>query len=113
MNRYLEIARSGLANLPRTPLRSAATLAALVAILLPFLAGLGVSHGLRRQAELALAAGADLCVTGTRLGRPAPLPADAASQISRVEGVERVVPRIVGEIRLGAEAHPALLIGID
>jgi ABC-type lipoprotein release transport system permease subunit len=108
----LEIARSGVLAALLHPLRSAVTVAALVAMLVPFLAGMGISRGVLDQAEDSVAAGADLYVTGERFGSAAPLPLAAAERIAAIPGVESAVPRIVGEVRLGLRDESAVLVGL-
>jgi len=108
----LGIARTGVDAARLHPLRTAVTVACLVAILLPFVAGLGVSRGLRDQADDSIRFGGDLYVAGRRLGRDVPVPLEAVEQIRAIHGVTDVVPRIVGEVRLGADALSAVLVGV-
>jgi ABC-type lipoprotein release transport system permease subunit len=107
------VLRSGIDALVCHRGRSAVTVLALVAAVLPFLAGQGVSEGLRRQAEIAVREGADVCFTATALGRPAPVPLSVADRLRELEGVVAVRPRIVGEVTLGGEAVRAIVVGID
>src|SRR5438309_11958324 len=74
MRHFLEIAGTGLTAILLHPLRSAVTVAALVAVLLPYLVGLGISRGVQEQAQAAVRFGADLYVTGEQFGRPVPVP---------------------------------------
>jgi ABC-type lipoprotein release transport system permease subunit len=106
------ILRSGLSAVLLHPLRSAAITACVVSLLLPFIAGLAVSEGLRDEAADAARFGADLVVTGARFGRPAPLPVGAAETLRRLPGVVSVRPRIVGAIELGAAHEHAVLVGL-
>lgn len=110
MRRLLAIAGTGVDAALRHPLRSAATVACVVALLVPWLAGVGVSRGLLDQAEEALRFGADLYVTGVRFGRPAPVPLDAIKPVRELPGVVSVHPRIVGEVVLGGRS--AVLVGV-
>jgi len=112
MRPSLAIARTGVEAVLLHRLRSAVTVGCLVAILLPFVAGLGVSRGLRDQADDAVRFGADLYVSGRRLGREAPLPASVADWIRTLPGVARAVPRITAGVRLGAEHVDAVLVGL-
>ncbi len=106
------IARSGIDAALRHRLRSAVTVACVVAAVLPYVAGLGVSRGLLDQAEVSLREGADLTVTGLRFGRPAPLPVSAVDVVRALPGVTGASPRIVGEVFLGRERHAAVLVGV-
>src|SRR5262245_52901140 len=101
MSRLSGIARTGVHSALLHPLRSAVTVACVVSVLLPWVAGLGVSRGLRDEAEDSVRFGADLYVTGLRLGRNVPVPLEAVEAVKAIPGVTAVVPRIVGEIRLG------------
>jgi ABC-type lipoprotein release transport system permease subunit len=109
---WLEIARTGLTSLLLHPWRSAATIACVLAVLVPYLTGLGISAGLSRQVDESLRYGADLYVAGRQFGRAVPLPLDAVEKISAISGVSDAVPRIVGPIVLGRERHAAVVVGI-
>src|SRR4051794_10283642 len=106
MRAFLEIARTGAAAVLLHRVRSAVTVACVVAALFPYLAGIGLARGLAAQAELA-AAGPDLWLGGERFGRPAPVPLAALPRLRAVPGVAAVVPRIVGPGFLGRDAVPA------
>ena len=112
MRPFLEIAATGLVAASRHPLRSAVCVAALMAVLAPFLVGSALARGLEAEAEASARFGADLYVSGSQFGRPAPLPLEAVERIGRIEGVSSVVPRIVGRISLGRDRMPAVLIGL-
>jgi ABC-type lipoprotein release transport system permease subunit len=112
MHYLLEIARTGLAAVLLHPLRSVVSVVALVAVLLPYLVGLGLAGGLEAEAEAAARFGADLYVTGSRFGRPVPIPLEAIPRIRRLDGVTEVVPRIVGEVVLGKDQVHAVLVGV-
>jgi ABC-type lipoprotein release transport system permease subunit len=109
---FLRIAATGATSARLHPLRSAVTVACLVAVLLPWVAGVGLLRGLRDQAEESVRSGADLTVAGERLGRPAPVPLVAADTLRAVPGVTSVTPRIVGEVRLGSDAVSAVLVAV-
>ena len=130
MRHLLEIAQTGLASVLLHRLRSLVCVAALVAVLLPYLVGLAISKGVEAEAEASVHFGADLYVSGRQFGRPVPLPlqgtverlmpaepADASEDrgslpplIRDIDGVTAVVPRIVGEVTFGNE--PAILVGL-
>jgi len=106
------VARTGLDAAARHPLRSVAAIGCIVAVLTPFVAGLGISRGLADQAISSVALGADLHVTGERFGRSVPIPLAAADLIHEVPGVTDVVPRIVAAIRIGRHRESAVLVGL-
>jgi ABC-type lipoprotein release transport system permease subunit len=112
MSHLLDVAGTGLAAVRQYPLRSWVSVSAVVAVLLPYLVGLGLSEGLQPQAEASAQFGADLYVSGSQFGRPVPLPVQALAQVRGLEGVVHVVPRIVGAISLGKEDIPAVLVGL-
>ena len=112
MRRLLEIASTGLAAVPLHPLRSLVSVIALVVVLLPYLVGLSISKGLEAEAEASIGFGADLYVTGSRFGRPVPVPLSAVPVVRGLDGVTEVVPRIVGEVLLGKERIHAVLVGL-
>lgn len=87
-------------------------MAAVVAGLLPYLVGLGLSAGARDAADAAVRDGADLYISGEELGRPAPVDIGLADEIGNTPGVERAVPRIVGRIDLGTERVSAVVVGL-
>ena len=112
MRKFAAIARTGLQAVLLHPLRSVATLLCMVAVLLPYVAGEGVARGLADEAETSIRCGADLYVSGSRFGRPAPVPLAAMDAVRAIPGVRDVFPRIVGEIPLGRERLAAVVVGL-
>jgi ABC-type lipoprotein release transport system permease subunit len=112
MRRLLAISATGLTAVLMHPTRSAVTVIALVAVLVPYLAGLGISRGVRDDTISALRCGADLHVAAEQFGNAVPMPASSAKSIGEIEGVQQTIPRIVGRIELGKERVKAVLIGI-
>jgi ABC-type lipoprotein release transport system permease subunit len=112
MRYLLEIGHTGLVAVLLHPLRSSVCVAAVVVVLVPYLVGLGLARGVEAEAEAAARSGADLYVRGSQFGRTVPLPLSAVKDVGRLPGVERVVPRIVGEVRLGKEQIHCVLVGM-
>jgi ABC-type lipoprotein release transport system permease subunit len=112
MGHLLDVARTGLDSVLLHPLRSVVCCAAIVAVLLPYLAGVALAKGLQAEARASAEFGADLYVTGSQLGRAAPVPLGLVPRIERLDGVTAVAPRIVGEVVLGKEGVPAVLVGL-
>jgi ABC-type lipoprotein release transport system permease subunit len=111
--RYLlEIAQTGLVAVLLHPLRSLVSVAALMAVLLPFLVGLALAQGIEAEAEASAHFGADLYVGGSQFGRPVPIPLQAVEQVRRLDNVTEVVPRIVGEVVLGKDHEHAVVVGL-
>jgi ABC-type lipoprotein release transport system permease subunit len=112
MAALLEVARTGFTAVLLHPLRGLVTVLSLVAVLLPFLAGMGLSRGLELEAEPSVRAGADLYVTARQFGRNVPIPLSVVKDIEKIPGVREVVPRIVGGIVLGKDDENAVLVGM-
>jgi ABC-type lipoprotein release transport system permease subunit len=112
MRAFLGIAQTGLVAVLRHPLRSVVVVGCLVAVLLPYLVGLGLSRGVQQEAEDAVRFGADLYVSGSQFGRDVPVPLGAADDVQKLDGVRDVVPRIVGSVVLGKERENAVLVGL-
>ena len=120
MSALLSIARTGSAAILLSPLRSTVTVLAVIAVLVPYLVGIGLAEGLRQEARIAIGAGTpagedllpDLYVAANRFGRRVPIPVALADPISKFDGVTRVVPRIVGRITLGKDNVEAVLVGM-
>lgn len=91
--------------------RSGVVFLALLAVLLPLIAALAVAEGVREQAAVSLAAGADLYVVSDQYGKNGPVSLDLARQIAALPGVLRVRPRIVGRTWVGDEL--VVVIGLD
>lgn len=113
MGGFLAVARSGVGAVLLHPMRSAATVAAVTAMLVPFVTGLAVSEGLLDEARDAARSGADLVVSGTRFGRPVPVPTDAAETLRAIPSVTSVRPRIVGAAQMGAAREDVVIVGLD
>lgn len=112
MRRLIEISKTGLTAVLLNRTRSAVTVFALLVILVPYLTGVGLSHGIQEDAAVSVRIGGDLYVTGNQFGRNTPIPVSLASQIRELEGVTSVTPRIVGRLTLGREQVEAVAVGI-
>jgi ABC-type lipoprotein release transport system permease subunit len=112
MSRLFAVAQTGLGSLLLHPLRALVTTAAVVSLLTPYVACLAISQGIEAEAKISVRGGADLYVTGRQLGHSVPIRTAVVDELRRLEGVTRVVPRIVGSISLGAEDEPAVLVGL-
>ena len=112
MRGFVEVARTGLTAAVVHRRRSAATVAALVAVLLPYTVGHAIARGLRTEAETTARAGPDLTLTAEQFGRPVPIPLTVIEAVRTVPGVDRVTPRITGRIELGQERVGATVIGV-
>jgi len=106
------LVRSGLTAVLLHPLRSATAVACVLAVLVPYVTGAAIARGVRAEAEASIAAGPELHVTRLRFGRPAPMPAETAERMRAIAGVREVTPRIVGELALGVDLVPVVLVGV-
>jgi ABC-type lipoprotein release transport system permease subunit len=112
MSHFLDIVGTGLTSVRLHRLRSVVCILAIIVVLLPYLVGLGLAKGIEEEAEASALYGADLYVAGVQFGRPAPIPLDAVSRIRKIDGVTRVVPRIIGGVTIGKEHVPAVIVGL-
>jgi ABC-type lipoprotein release transport system permease subunit len=112
MHHLLAIGYTGLVAVLQYPLRSVATVGCVVAILLPYVAGISLSKGLQQQAEEAVELGADLYVTAVQLGKEVPIPVALERKFAKLDGITAVVPRIVARIVLGKNREEAVLVGL-
>jgi ABC-type lipoprotein release transport system permease subunit len=112
MAKFLEIARTGVAAILLHPLRSLVTVAALDVVLIPFLAGIGLSKGVEEDAAASIRFGPDLYVNGQQFGGTVPIPLAAIAEIRKIDGVIEVTPRIVGRVVLGKEGEEAVVVGV-
>ncbi len=112
MQRWIEIFRSGQQAVLIYPAGSAATFAALLVVLVPFLTGTGIVEGLKLDETAALEAAGDLYVSGSRFGQRCPLPEALDSEIRNIDGVLSVVPRVAGSFKVGRDQIEATVIGL-
>lgn len=112
MTRFIEIARTGVTSILLHPWRSLVTVCAVTAVLLPYLVCLGISHGLRTEADASIQLGADLYVSGIQFGHKVPIPLEARRDIEKIDGVTEVVPRIIGAITIGRNRENAVVVGL-
>jgi ABC-type lipoprotein release transport system permease subunit len=67
-----------------------------VAVTFPFITGICILEGIKSQAKISVDQGADVYVAGDRHGSNAPISVDTIAALKSIDGVEKVVPRIVG-----------------
>jgi ABC-type lipoprotein release transport system permease subunit len=70
-----------------------------------------VKDGLEKEAEISIEAAPDLTIQFLRGGRLEPIPISYINEISKIEGVEKVVPRIWGYV--GISNYVFTIVGID
>jgi len=103
---------SGVDAVSLHPVQNAVTAVCLVAMLVPYVAGVAVVRGLLDASHEAIAAGADLYVRAERFGTQVPISRSLQEAVAALDGVERAVPRIVSPIVLGVHNEDALLVGV-
>jgi len=108
--RHWNLVLAAAENVARNPRGYFVAALGLVAGLTLLSSGVAVSEGLKREALASVASGADVYCTWDRFGRDAPVPVSALSSLEEIEEVRRVVPRIIGRVRLGDELP--IVIGI-
>jgi ABC-type lipoprotein release transport system permease subunit len=108
--RHRNLAAAAAEGLLGSPLRFGTAVLLVATIVFWLTAGLALSEGLRQQARVSVAEGADLYVTLDEFGRDAGPPLSLAEELARLPGVERVVPRIVGRVLTGSRA--AVVVGL-
>ena len=111
LQKHTNLFLESVSSILRNPGRSLVVFFCLTGVLLPFVAALAVSQGVRAQATVSIAAGADLYVCRSQYGRNGPVALSEIERIEKMPGVIRVVPRIVGRTYLGEEL--AVVVGID
>ena len=103
---------SGIDAVALHPVRNAVTFACLVAMLVPYVAGVAVARGLLDAAHGAIDAGANVYVRAERFGMAVPMPLAVREAVAEIDAVERVTPRIVSPLVLGIRGEHALLVGV-
>ncbi len=95
----------------RNPVRSGVLILSLVALISPLVVATSISEGLKTQYSDILREGADVYVTRDNFGSNAPIELSVADRFKEIQGVARVVPRIIG--RTYAQGKFLAILGID
>jgi ABC-type lipoprotein release transport system permease subunit len=83
-------------GLRRNPVRSFLIVLCLTALLCPLVTGIAICEGIKMQYRSALQAGADVYVATDQYGKNAPIELKLVEELGKIQGVTRVVPRVVG-----------------
>ena len=110
MGKRLNLLNAACRNTFRHKLRSLVVILCLVAILFPFVTAISLSEGVRTQSLAAVEEGGDLYVTINEYGRNAAIPLRYEKVIKRLNGVTRVVPRVIGRVCAGDAGEKILII---
>lgn len=95
----------------RYKMRSAAIIITFLLATTMVSAVLFAKDGLEREAEISVEAAPDLTIQFLRGGRIEPIPIYYIDMISKIEGVEKVVPRVWGYV--GISNYVFTIVGID
>jgi len=101
MQRHWSLLQTAAANLAANSRVYGVASAGLFVALALLLAGIAISEGLKAQAVDAVAGGANVYCTWDTFGRDGPVPIDQVPALQKIDGVVRVVPRIIGRLALG------------
>jgi len=83
-------------SLLRNPLRSTSVILCLIAILSPFVTAIAICEGIKFQYANILKEGGDLYVSRDNYGSNAPIELGLSQRFQVIQGVTRVVPRVIG-----------------
>ncbi len=97
-------------NLLRHKLRTVVVILCLVVIITPFVSAMALLEGIKKEALVSVKEGADLYVTMDMYGRNGMIPIEVADEIRKIEGVQKVIPRVIS--RIYTEGRLAVLLGI-
>ncbi len=70
----------------------------LTGVIFPFITGISILEGIKRQADISIQEGADVYVSGDSYGSNAPISTRYISAIKSLDGVVKVFPRVVGRV---------------
>ncbi|MEW6350946.1 MAG: FtsX-like permease family protein [Thermodesulfobacteriota bacterium] len=84
------------ATLLRFPLRSAVVVMCLAVILSPFVTAIAINEGVKSEYAHSLRESGDVLVTADSYGSNAPVDLQVMKRIEAIQGVTRVVPRVIG-----------------
>lgn len=111
MNKHINLLVLATENLLRHRTKTVVVCLCIVAIVLPFITAIAISEGVRAQSQASVEAGADLYLTFDEFGRNSAIPLKYLSEIKKIFGVKKAVPRIIGRAFL--QDKLAVIVGID
>jgi len=95
-SKYLAIFLAAIEFLLKNPVRSCIVLLCLVAILSPFVTAIAICEGIKAQYASILKEGGDIYVARDNYGINAPIELEIIDRFRRLQGVTKVVPRVIG-----------------
>jgi ABC-type lipoprotein release transport system permease subunit len=96
MNKHLNLFFTAIGNIIRNKVRSVILILCLLAVLFPFVTAISISEGIKFQSLISVEEGADIYVTMDYFGSNAPISLDYLERFRKMDGVTKVLPRIVG-----------------
>lgn len=96
MSRHLNFLFTAIGNIIRNKVRSIVLILCLIAVLFPFITALSISEGIKFQSLISVEEGADIYVTSDYFGSNAPVSLEYLEHFGKMDGVIKVVPRVVG-----------------
>jgi ABC-type lipoprotein release transport system permease subunit len=94
--KHIAILFAAIKSLLRNPVRSSIVLLCLVAILSPFATAIAICEGIKAQYASILKKSGDIYVARDNYGINAPIELDMIDRFMRLQGVTKVVPRVIG-----------------
>jgi ABC-type lipoprotein release transport system permease subunit len=94
--KHIAILLAAIKSLLRNPVRSSIVLLCLVAILSPFVTAIAICEGIKAQYASILKKGGDIYVAKDNYGINAPIELEMSDRFMRLQGVTKVVPRVIG-----------------
>ena len=94
--KHVAILLAALKSLFRNPVRSVIVILCLVAILSPFVTAIAICEGIKTQYASILEDGGDIYVARDNYGINAPIELDMIDRFMQLQGVNKVVPRVIG-----------------
>ena len=110
IDRHFNILRTAADNVLRHKVRTLVVILCLLAILFPFLTAMAISEGVKAESLASVMEGADIYLALDQYGKNAPVPLKYLDEVKKINGVMRVVPRVLGRTYLGDSL--AVVVGI-
>ncbi|MBI3353436.1 MAG: FtsX-like permease family protein [Nitrospirae bacterium] len=101
LERHLNFLKVASENIIRYKGRSIVVVLCLVAILLPFITAIAISQGVKSQSLLSVEEGADIYLTYDQYGKNSAVPLSFIKEAQGIEGILKVVPRVIGRSFIG------------
>ena len=96
LRKHIALLSAATKCLVRNPVRSGIVLLCLVAILSPFVTAIAICEGIKAQYANILKDGGDIYVARDNYGINAPIEVGMIDRFQRLQGVTKVVPRVIG-----------------